>query len=157
MNSLIRRALALSLLLTGLCATSAKASQFALGLQLGGASNQYGQSNFSGITARFGQDKTIEGVLAFDHSTWILNGNYLIHSRSLFHQDPINFIKFYGGFGVGVWTGGNGGFWAQVPLGVDFRFAIPVEATFFLAPGMDIAPETRANIHYGLGVRYWFL
>lgn len=154
----IRRFLMLGAVTLGLAATSAKAeSQFALGLQIGAAGNTYGTSNFSGLTARVGQEKTIEGVLAFDRSTWILNGNYLVHSRSLFHQDPINFIKFYGGFGVGVWTGGDGGVWAQVPLGVDFRFAIPVELSMYLAPGMDVVPETRANWHFGIGLRYWFL
>lgn len=153
MNSLIRRAFALSLLLTGLGATSARASQFALGLQIGASDG----GSFSGLTARVGQEKTIEGILAFDHSDWIVNGNYLVHSRSFFRQDPINFIKFYGGFGLGVWTGGDGGFWAQVPLGVDFRFAIPVELSLYLAPGMNIVPKTEANWHFGLGIRYWFL
>jgi hypothetical protein len=133
-------------------------SSFALGLQLGGASSPNGESGFSGLTARVGREKTIEGVLAFNQGgTWIVNGNFLIHSHNLFHQDPISAIKFYGGFGVGVWAGHESGFWAQVPLGVDFDFAIPVEASLYIAPGIDIVPTTQANIHFGLGLRYWFM
>jgi hypothetical protein len=89
-----------------------------------------------------GREKTIEGVLAFNQGgTWIVNGNFLIHSHNLFHQNPISSIKFYGGFGVGVWAGHESGFWAQVPLGVDFGFAIPVEASLYIAPGIDIVPD----------------
>ena len=128
-------------------------SSFALGLQVGASDG----GNFSGLEARVGREKTIEGILAIDHKTWIVNGNFLIHSHNLFHQNPISSIKFYGGFGVGVWTGGDGGFWAQVPLGVDFGFAIPVEASLYLAPGINIVPATEANWHFGLGIRYWFM
>jgi len=150
----IRRILTLGAVAIGIASTSTQAaSQFALGLQMGASDG----GNFSGLTARVGQDRTIEGILAIDHKDWIVNGNFLVHSHSLFHQDPIDFIKFYGGFGLGVWTGGEGGFWAQVPLGVDFRFAIPVEASLYLAPGMNIVPQTDANWHFGLGIRYWFL
>lgn len=131
--------------------------RFALGLQLGGAGGQDGGSGFSGITARFGREKTIEGVLAFNGGgTWIVNGNFLMHTSNLFQQNPISAIKLYGGFGVGAWTGGDGGFWAQVPLGVDFDFAIPVEVSIYVAPGLDIVPSTAANVHFGLGARYWF-
>jgi hypothetical protein len=130
-------------------------SSFALGLQLGGSDG----GQFSGITARVGRERTIEGVLAFDPDNhgFIVNGNYLVHSRNLFHQDPISALKFYGGFGVGVWAGHQNGFWAQVPLGVDFDFAIPVEASLFIAPGINIVPTTDANVHFGLGIRYWFM
>jgi hypothetical protein len=136
--------------------SSGGSSAFALGLQFGGADGQDGYSGFSGITARVGRERTIEGVLAFNGSTWILNGNFLVHSRNMFRQDPISELKFYGGFGLGVWTGGDGGFWAQVPLGVDIGFSIPVEASLYIAPGIDIAPHTDSNVHYGLGLRYWF-
>ena len=131
---------------------------FALGLQLGAADGQNGGSGFSGITARFGREKTIEGILAFNPGgSWVVNGNFLMHSGNLFRQNPISAIKFYGGFGVGAWTGGDGGFWAQVPLGVDSDFAIPIEASVYVAPGLDIIPSAAANVHFGLGVRYWFL
>ncbi|HXP90968.1 MAG TPA: hypothetical protein VN931_08580 [Fibrobacteria bacterium] len=130
---------------------------FALGVQLGAADGKNGGSGFSGITARFGRDRTIEGVLAFNPGgTWIVNGNFLLHSSSLFQQHPISAIKLYGGFGLGAWTGGDGGFWAQVPLGVDFDFSLPIEASVYVAPGLDILPSTAANVHFGLGVRYWF-
>ena len=133
--------------------TKSTSSSFALGLQVGASDG----GNFSGLEARVGREKTIEGILAIDHKTWIVNGNFLVHSHNLFHQNPISSIKFYGGFGVGVWTGGDGGFWAQVPLGVDFGFAIPVEVSLYLAPGINIVPTTEANWHFGLGVRYWFM
>jgi hypothetical protein len=158
--------LAGTFLLTALSAAPALAEDamgqpngsFALGAQLGAAEGQNGGSGFSGITARFGREKTIEGILAFNGGgTWIVNGNFLVHSRNLFQQNPISAIKFYGGFGVGAWTGGDGGFWAQVPLGVDFDFAIPIEASVYVAPGLDILPSAAANVHFGLGVRYWFM
>jgi len=162
----MRRTIVTILIALGLAAGAARAANttdgggsnsFALGLQLGGASNEYGSSGFSGLTARVGKEKTIEGILAFNGGgTWIVNGNYLVHSHNLFHQNPITSLKFYGGFGIGVWTGHESGFWAQVPLGVDFDFQIPVEVSLYLAPGLDIVPETRPNIHFGLGVRYWF-
>jgi hypothetical protein len=136
--------------------SSGGGGDFALGIQFGGANGQSGSSGFSGLTARVGRDRTIEGVLAFDGSSWIANGNFLVHSRNMFRQDPISELKFYGGFGVGVWTGGDGGFWVQVPLGVDIGFAIPVEASLYIAPGIDVAPHTDSNVHYGLGLRYWF-
>jgi len=131
---------------------------FALGLQLGGSGGQNGGGGFSGLTARFGREKTIEGILAFNPGgTWVVNGNFLVHSSNLFQQNPISAIKLYGGFGVGAWTGGDGGFWAQVPLGVDFDFSIPIEVSAYVAPGLDIIPSAAANVHFGLGVRYWFL
>lgn len=134
-------------------AARAEESSFAAGVQLGASDG----GNFSGLEARVGREKSIEGILAIDHKTWIVNGNFLVHSHNLFRQNPISSIKFYGGFGVGVWTGGDGGFWAQVPLGVDFGFAIPVEASLYLAPGINIVPTTEANWHFGLGIRYWFM
>jgi hypothetical protein len=161
----MNRNLAGALLAIAMASTSAMAatsssssggSAFALGFQFGGANGQNGSSGFSGLTARVGRDRTIEGVLAFDGSSWIANGNFLVHSRNMFHQDPISELKFYGGFGLGVWTGGDGGFWVQVPLGVDIGFAIPVEASLYIAPGIDVAPHTDSNVHYGLGLRYWF-
>ena len=133
------------------------AGSFALGLQLGGANGPNGTSGFSGLTARFGREKTIEGILAFnDGGTWIVNGNFLVHGGNLFHQNPIDAIKLYAGFGLGAWTGGDGGFWAQVPLGVDIAFAIPIEASVYVAPGLDLLPSASGNVHFGLGVRYWF-
>jgi hypothetical protein len=126
---------------------------FALGIQVGEAQNG---SNFSGITARVGHDRTLEGIFAFDGSTWILNGNFLVHGRNLFRQDPISAMRLYGGFGLGTWWGSEGGFWAQVPLGLDVDFSIPVEMSLYIAPGIDIVPSTQANLHFGLGVRYWF-
>jgi len=147
------RSAALAALLLVLVSAAHANSAFSLGLQLGKSDG----GSFSGLTARVGEEKTLEGILAFDNSGWIVNGNYLIHSRSLFRQDPIDFIKFYGGFGLGAWTPGDGGVWAQIPLGVDFRFAIPVELSLYIAPGMNIVPKTEANWHFGLGIRYWFL
>jgi len=159
----MRMTIATIVLALGMAATAAQptsdatgggsgAGSFALGLQIGASDG----GNFSGITARVGREKTIEGVLAIDHKDWIVNGNFLVHSHNLFHQAPIQAIKLYGGFGAGAWTGGDGGFWVQVPLGVDFDFPIPVEASLYLAPGINIVPETDANWHFGLGIRYWF-
>jgi hypothetical protein len=159
----MKRIVAGALLLLGLFSSTVRAegtegnggSSFALGLQLGGSDG----GGFSGITARVGREHTIEGIFAFDGGNhgWIVNGNYLVHSHNLFHQAPITSIKFYGGFGVGVWAGHETGFWAQVPLGVDFGFAIPVEASLYIAPGINLVPSTDPNIHFGLGIRYWFM
>lgn len=155
----MKRTICAIILCLGFAAGSAPAAEsesgmgsFALGLQIGASDG----GGFSGLTARVGRERTIEGILAIDHKDWIINGNYLVHSHNLFHQAPISAIKFYGGFGVGAWTGGDGGFWMQVPLGVDFDFAIPVEASLYLAPGINVVPETDANWHFGLGLRYWF-
>ncbi|MEN9306789.1 MAG: hypothetical protein RL173_721, partial [Fibrobacterota bacterium] len=75
----IRRILTMGAVAISIAATSAEAaSQFALGLQIGASDG----GNFSGLTARVGQEKTIEGILAIDHKDWIVNGNYLVHSSS---------------------------------------------------------------------------
>lgn len=153
-----KRLAALAALVLGLASLS-QAAPVALGFQLGDAN----EGGFSGLTVRVGEDRTIEGIFAYSENTLILNGNYLVHGHSLFRQDPIDFVKFYAGFGVGAWNYNgdhddhdNTGAWIQVPLGVDFRFSIPIEATLYIAPGIDVIPETQGNWHGALGIRYWF-
>jgi hypothetical protein len=148
---MIRRALALSLLLTGLCATTAKAS-LGIGVNLGDP---------TALDIRVGQQKTLEGMAGWSlrtdgRSSFVLVGNMLFHGSSLGRESPISGIFPYAGIGLGFWHNGDQGAWLQVPLDIDFRFSVPVEVGFHIDPGMDVVPNTDVTVHWGLGVRYWF-
>lgn len=113
------------------------------------------------LDIRVGQQKTLEGMLGWSlrqggQSRVILVGNILFHGASLGRESPITGIYPYAGVGLGFWSDGNQGAWIQVPLGLDFRFTVPVEIGFHVDPGMDIVPNTGFTVHWGLGVRYWF-
>jgi len=131
------------------------ASQYALGINLGGASGSGGSSGFSGLNFRMGQDESLDLIGAWNPGTLIVNGNYLHHAAPILRQIPIKGIVPYVGIGVGLWMNDNSGAWVQVPLGLDFRFSVPVEAGLYIAPGIDLIPSTSMNMHFGIGIRYW--
>lgn len=151
MSIAIRRILTLCLAATGLAANSAKA-EVGIGVNLGDP---------TALNIRVGQQKTLEGMLGWSLSKdngdrVILVGNMLFHGRSLGSESPISGIFPYAGIGLGYWHHNDDGAWVQVPLGLDFRFTVPLEVGFHVDPGMDIVPNTGVTIHWGLGVRYWF-
>ncbi len=151
MNLNIRRILALSLVASGVAATNARAA-VGIGVNLGDP---------TALNIRVGQQKTLEGMLGWslregDGDRLMLVGNMLFHGRSLGSESPISGIYPYAGIGLGYWHDHNDGAWLQVPLGIDFRFSVPLEITFHVDPGMDIVPDTKVTVHWGLGVRYWF-
>lgn len=147
----IRRALALSLAMLAVAAASAKA-EIGIGVNLGAP---------TALDIRVGQQKTLEGMVSWylrkgGDSHLELIGNMLFHGGSLGRESPITGIFPYAGIGLGYWHDGEDGAWLQVPLGIDFRFTVPVEIGFHVDPGMDVVPETKVTVHWGLGVRYWF-
>lgn len=147
----VRRALALMMVALGCIAGSAKAS-VGIGANLGDP---------TALNIRVGQQKTLEGMLGFtlrkDNSDRvILVGNMLFHGSSLGSESPISGIYPYAGIGLGYWHDNDDGAWVQVPLGLDFRFTVPIEVGFHIDPGMDIVPNTGVTIHWGIGIRYWF-
>ena len=134
---------------------SGGSGQYALGVNLGAAQNG---SGFSGLNFRVGQDESLDLIAAWnsgDDGTIIMNGNYLHHVDPILRQIPIRGIVPYVGIGVGIWMNNASGAWLQVPLGLDFRFSNPLEVGLFLAPGIDLIPSTKANMHFGIGFRYW--
>ena len=148
---------AFTLLLTTAVASSARgsSSDYALGIHLGAAQNG---SGFTGLNFRVGQDESLDLIAAWnagDDGTIIMNGNYLHHVDPILRQIPIRGIVPYVGIGVGIWVNNASGAWLQVPLGLDFRFSNPLEVGLFLAPGIDLIPSTKANMHFGIGFRYW--
>ncbi len=107
---------------------------------------------------RVGQDESLDLVGAWntgDDGTVILNGNYLHHVAPILRQIPIKGIVPYVGIGVGVWVNNSTGAWIQVPLGIDMRFSVPLEVGLYIAPGIDVLPKTKANLHGGIAFRYW--
>ncbi|MEN9353708.1 MAG: hypothetical protein RL318_1033 [Fibrobacterota bacterium] len=134
---------------------SASSGQYALGINLGGASSKGKSTGFSGLNFRVGQDESLDMIAAWDPGTIIINGNYLHHVAPVLRQIPVKAIVPYVGIGVGVWMNDVSGAWLQVPLGIDFRFSVPVEAGLYIAPGIDLIPSTNMNMHFGIGVRYW--
>ena len=151
MKSTIRRTLGLSLAFLGLAAATAKAD-LAVGANLGEP---------TALDIRVGQQKTLEGMLGWSlrhggTSRVILVGNMLFHGQSLGRESPIAGIFPYAGVGLGFWSDGEQGAWLQVPLGIDFRFTVPIEVGFHVDPGMDVVPDTKFTVHWGLGIRYWF-
>jgi hypothetical protein len=138
-------------------AQAATGSNYALGINLGEASNG---SGFSGLNFRVGQDETLDLIAAWNaggggSSTFILNGNYLHHTAPILPQIPIKGVVPYAGIGLGLWMNDNSGAWVQIPLGIDLRFSAPVEVSVYIAPGIDLIPSTQMNMHFGVGVRYW--
>ncbi len=134
--------------------SSSSSGDFALGIHLGVAQNG---SSFSGVNFRLGQDESFDVVGAWntkDDGTFIINGNYLHHIGAVGHIPSVKVVP-YVGVGVGIWTANETGSWVQVPLGVDFRFSVPLEVGMYIAPGIDLIPETHANIHGGIAFRYW--
>jgi hypothetical protein len=151
---------ALALLLTATTASHARgassgSSNYALGIHLGAAQDG---SGFSGVNFRVGQDESLDLVGAWNtgsNGTIILNGNYLHHVAPILRQVPIKGIVPYVGIGVGAWFNDNSGAWIQVPLGLDLRFNVPLEVGLYIAPGIDLLPSTKANLHGGIAFRYW--
>ena len=132
-------------------ATSAKAS-LGIGANLGDP---------TALDIRVGQQKTLEGMVGWSlkkngGSSFVLVGNMLFHGSSLGSESPISGIYPYAGIGLGFWHAGEQGAWLQVPLGIDFRFSVPIEIGFHIDPGMDVVPNTDVTVHWGLGIRYWF-
>ena len=152
---------AFTLLLTTAVASSARgsSSDYALGIHLGGASDRDGNSSgLTGLNFRVGQDESLDLVLAYNTGngkTMIINGNYLHHVAPILRQIPIKGIVPYVGIGVGTWFNNSSGAWLQVPLGIDLRFSVPLEAGLYIAPGIDLLPSTGANMHAGIAFRYW--
>lgn len=120
----------------------------------------------TGINVRVGQDRTLEATAGWDlkksGTNVVLLGDVLFHGRSLMSSSPLKGIYPYAGVGLGFWMWDSknddddkAGVWGEVPLGLDFRFAIPLELTIHIDPGIDVIPQTSACIHWGLGLRYW--
>lgn len=132
-------------------------AEFGVGINLGEP---------TGLNLRVGRDRTLEATAGWSlhegGTNIVLLGNVLYHGRSVLSNPPLMGIVPYAGAGLGFWMwdaknsgDDDAGVWFQVPLGVDFRFAIPLELTVHIDPGIDIVPETNATIHWGLGIRYW--
>lgn len=143
------RALMVVALAVGACSGLARA-EFGIGANLGAP---------TGLNFRVGQQKSLEGILG-----WSLNGqekvelvgNLLFHGRNLGRESPITGFFPYAGVGLGIWSHNSQGTWIQVPLGIDIRFTVPIEVGLHVDPGMDIFPDTKFTVHWGLGIRYWF-
>ena len=139
-----------------LLAPAARA-EFGIGLNLGDP---------TGINLRVGKNQTLEATAGWDlkkeGTNLVLLGNVLYHGSSVLSSPPLMAVVPYAGAGLGFWMwdsknndDDDAGVWMQVPLGLDFRFRIPVEVTLHIDPGIDIVPKTSACIHWGLGIRYW--
>ncbi len=139
-----------------LLAPAARA-EFGIGINLGAP---------TGIDLRVGRDRTLEAIAGWnlkDEGTNIeIEGNVLYHGSSVLSNPPLMGVVPYAGAGLGFWmwddkndNGDKAGVWMQVPLGIDFRFRVPLELTLHIDPGIDIIPKTSACIHWGLGIRYW--
>lgn len=152
--------LALSLGLSAVATAASGNGTYGIGINLGQSSTGSGSdgkssSGFNGLNFRMGQDESLDFIAAWNPGAIIINGNYLHHGSPVLREIPIKAIVPYAGIGIGLWMNDNSGAWAQVPLGIDFRFKVPVEAGLYIAPGMDLVPSTQLTIHYGIGVRYW--
>ena len=136
-------------------APSARA-EFGIGINLGEP---------TGLNLRVGKDRTLEATAGWSlkegGTNIVLLGNILYHAGSVLREPPLMGVHPYAGVGLGFWMwdakhgDDDQGVWVQVPLGVDFRFGIPLELTLHIDPGVDVIPETKATIHWGLGIRYW--
>lgn len=149
----VRLVTAAALLLT---TASTSRAEFGIGINLGAP---------TGLNLRVGKDRTLEAIAGWslkDEGTNLeLVGNVLYHGSSVLSNPPLMGVVPYAGAGLGfwMWDGKHGddkaGAWLQVPLGIDLRFRIPLELTIHIDPGIDIVPDTKATIHWGLGIRYW--
>lgn len=133
-------------------------AEFGVGINLGEP---------TGLNLRVGKDRTMEVTAGWSAkhagTNIVLLGNVLYHGRSVLSNPPLMGLYPYAGAGLGFWMwddknnddADQAGAWVQVPLGLDLRFAIPLELTFHIDPGIDVVPQTSATIHWGVGIRYW--
>lgn len=119
----------------------------------------------TGLNLRVGKDRTLEATAGWNFKNEGTNlellGDVLFHGASVFRSSPLNGVVPYAGAGIGfwMWDANEGedkaGIWLEVPLGIDLRFSIPLELSLHIDPGVDVIPQTKATIHWGLGIRYW--
>lgn len=92
-----------------------------------------------------------------------LHADYLLHNFTLF-QIETGQLPVYYGLGARVRLVADTGninrdnqVGVRVPLGLNYLFADPRLDVFFeIVPLLDLAPRTRFNLDWGIGVRYFF-
>lgn len=116
----------------------------------------------TGLTAKYWYSPrvAIDGGVA-----WHFGGEdrIQIHADHLWHiplsalQVPNGSMPLYVGGGLRVIAGDNSEAGFRIPLGTSFLFSqVPVELFGEIVPVVEFAPDTEAELDFGIGVRYYF-
>ncbi len=138
-------------------AQNTKNKPFGLGIIAGdpyGASGKYWVDKTQAIDAFAGVD--------LDHSeSFQLHADYLFHNFSMLNIKN-NPVALYLGAGPKFVFDddehdGDTSFGLRFPLGLSYLFPRdPIELFSELAPALDIAPDSKFQLNWGLGVRFYF-
>jgi hypothetical protein len=84
-----------------------------------------------------------------------LHADYLFHFVSPVPRSSGEFSAYAGG-GAFLAFRDDFSFGIRVPVGMSYRFEVPVEAFAEIAPGLLLVPETGFELGGGVGLRYYF-
>ena len=112
----------------------------------------------TGINAQFFWDKTaaVDITAAWSWNEWLtLSCDFQMYD---YVMDMPREWKWYYGFGgyLGVDDDDDNRFGVRVPLGL--RYAIPytiMDVWAEAAPGVQLAPDTKATVQAGIGLTFW--
>ena len=149
-----KRSLFLVLVIGGLAGTAVGQDRgFGLGIILGEPTGVSMKGWLSSSTA-------IDAAVAWSfrpEAMFHLHADSLLHSFDLFTTEEK--VPLYYGIGGRLRTGRNqdAHLGLRMVAGVDYLVRnAPVDLFLELAPILDLAPATEAEINAGIGVRYWF-
>ena len=115
----------------------------------------------TGLTAKvwMGEHSALDAAVAW---SFVGDGSLYVHGGYLFHfASPVGIeegeLLPYAGAGAKVVFADDPEFGIRVPLGVAYFFeGAPVEVFLELAPGLQLFPETEADVTGGIGGRFYF-
>jgi hypothetical protein len=134
-------------------AVAGQAGDFGVGVILGSPTGLSAKYWLSRITA-------IDGAVAWhfgDPDQLQLHADYLYHLDLRGVGVSEGRLPFYLGAGVRVLAGNDSEGAIRIPLGISYLTAqLPLEIFAELAPVVEFAPDTDADVEGGVGIRFYF-
>lgn len=97
--------------------------------------------------------------LAYNFDDFLLmHVDYLWHARLVTHNDFFRQLAFYIGVGpaLEVRSRRKGAFAIRVPLGVEFRPALPLGIDLQISPAVELFPAVDIILFGGIAFKYYF-